>query len=66
MDLYLDELIRQKIEEARAMGAHCALVNSITPVRPPMRVAVGNALIRIGHWVAGHEPRRSHASGVTA
>jgi hypothetical protein len=67
MNVHLEEhMVRERIDEALAMAAQHALVQSLAPVRRPIRVAVGHALIRVGHWVAGREPRRSHTRRVTA
>ncbi len=67
MNGYLDEqLVRERLDEVRAMAAQQALVRSFRPVRRPMRVALGLALIRVGHWLAGRAPRRSQPSRVTA
>src|SRR6266496_145810 len=60
MNTYLDEqLVRERLDEARAFAAQQALIQSLRPVRRPMRVALGLALIRTGHWVAGRAPRRA-------
>lgn len=60
MSTYVDEqLVKARLEEARAMAARQALVQSLRPVRRPMRVALGLALIRAGHWMAGRTPRRA-------
>jgi hypothetical protein len=62
-----EQLIRERLDEARAMAAHLALVRTHRPARRPVRVTVGFALIRIGHWVAGRtvklaaRPRRATA-----
>ena len=67
MNMYLDEqLVKERMDEARAMAAQQALILSLGPVRRPVRVAVGHALIRIGHWVAGRAPRRAQPRRVTA
>ncbi len=68
MHVYLDEqVVRERLDEARADAARQALIRSLRPVRRPMRVALGLALIRVGHWVAGRAPRRAgHPSRVTA
>ena len=59
MNMFLDEqLVRARVEEARAMAAQEALIRSLRPVPGPVRVALGLALIRVGHWVAGRAPRR--------
>jgi hypothetical protein len=60
MNMYLDEqLVRERVDEARALAARRALVLSLRPARRPVRVALGLALIRIGHWVAGRSVRRA-------
>jgi hypothetical protein len=60
MNTYLQEqLVRDRLDEARAFAARLALVRSLRPVRRPARVVVGLLLIRIGHWVAGRAPRRA-------
>ena len=68
MNPYLDEqLVRARLDEARAQAAQYALIRSLQPVRRPVRVAVGFALIRVGHWVAGRAARRAGGpSRVTA
>ncbi len=68
MNIYLDEeLVRDRIDEARALAARQALIRSLRPVRRPVRVALGLALIRVGHWMAGRAPRRAGGgSRVTA
>ena len=60
MNMYLDEqLVRARLDEARALAAQLALIRSLRPVRRPVRVALGLALIRVGHWVAGRASRRA-------
>ena len=68
MNMYLDEnLVRERLDEARAMAAQMALVRSLRPIRRPVRVAVGLALIRAGRWMAGRAPKRAgEPSRVTA
>jgi len=55
------QLAREKLEEARAAAAQRALLRDLRPARRPVRVAVGHALIKVGHWVAGRAPRRAGA-----
>jgi len=65
MNVYLEEqLVRERMDNARAQAAQHALVQSLAPVRRPMRVTVGFALIRLGHWIAGRAPRRTWQSRV--
>jgi hypothetical protein len=68
MNIYLDEyLVKARLDEARSLAAQLALLRSLRPVRRPVRVAVGLALIRVGHWVAGRAPKRAgEPSRVTA
>jgi len=68
MNTYLDEqLVRERLDEARAFAARQALIRSFGPVRRPVRQVLGRALIRTGHWVAGRAPRRAGGpSRVTA
>ena len=56
-----EQVARQKLDEARAEAARWALVRSLRPARRPIRVTVGLALIKAGHWVAGRAPRRVEA-----
>ncbi len=68
MNTYLDEhLVRERLDEARAFAARQALIRSFGPVRRPVRLVLGRALIRTGHWVAGRQPKRAgEPSRVTA
>jgi hypothetical protein len=68
MNIYLDEyLVKARLDEARGLAAQLALIRSLRPIRRPVRVAVGLALIRVGHWVAGRAPKRAgNPSRVTA
>ena len=60
MNLQVDELVaRQRLEEARAEAARWALIRQLRPARNPLRAALGLALIKAGHWVAGRAPRRA-------
>jgi hypothetical protein len=54
-----EQVARQRLEEARAEAARWGLIRQRRPARKPMRVVVGFALIKIGHWVAGRAPRRA-------
>lgn len=66
MNAYLDEHIaRERIAEARAYAAQLALVQDCAPARRPIRVTLGHALIRMGHWVTGREQSQTHAGQVT-
>lgn len=56
-----EQLVRERLDEARATAAHLALLRKLRrklrPARRPVRVAVGFALIKVGHWVAGRTAR---------
>jgi len=54
-----EQVARQRLDEARAEAARWALLRQLRPARQPMRVVVGFALIKVGHWVAGRAPRRA-------
>ena len=63
----LEHLVRARLDEARAKAAHSALIRSLRPVRQPLRVLAGLALIRAGRWLARTAPKRSTVPGrVTA
>ena len=67
MDMYLQELlVRDRLDEARALAAEWALVQSLRPVRQPVRVRLGLALIRMGRWLAQRAPKRTEPGRVTA
>ena len=53
----LEQLVRERLDEARATAAQRALLRKLRPARRSVRVAVGFALIKVGHWVAGRAPR---------
>jgi hypothetical protein len=58
MSTYLDaELVKERLDEARATAARLALIRALRPARRPVRVVVGFALIKAGHWVAGRAPK---------
>jgi len=60
MNAYVEEqLVREKLAEARAMAAREAVVRALRPLNRPIRVVLGLALIRVGHWLAGRQPRRA-------
>jgi hypothetical protein len=53
MNMYLEEhLLGVRLDEARATAARLARVRSLRPVRQPVRVRAGLALIRAGRWLA--------------
>lgn len=49
-------LVRERLAEARAYARRQSLIESVRPPRRPARVALGNALIRAGHWMLGQVP----------
>jgi hypothetical protein len=58
MSTYLDaELVKERLDEARATAARLALIRALRPARRPVRVVVGFALIKAGHGVAGRAPK---------
>ena len=59
---YLFEiLVREKLDEARAMTARRALVMDSRPARAPLRARVGAGLIALGERVGGPAARRAGA-----
>ena len=54
-----EQVARQRLDEARAEAARWALLRDLRSARHPLRVAIGYALIKVGHWVAGRAPRRA-------
>lgn len=52
-----EQLVRERLDEARATAAQLALIRKLRPARRPVRVTIGFALIRVGHWVAGRAPK---------
>ncbi len=58
-----EQVVRQRLDEARAEAARQALLRELRrdlrPARRPIRVTLGFALIKVGHWVAGRAPRRA-------
>ena len=53
----LEQLVRERLDEARATAARLALLRTLRPARRSARVAVGFALIKVGYWVAGRAPK---------
>jgi hypothetical protein len=54
-----EQVARQRLDEARAEAARRALLREVRSAPHPVRVALGVALIKLGHWVAGRAPRRA-------
>jgi hypothetical protein len=64
MNTYVDEIIaRARLEDARAEAETQRLVATFTPARPPLRRAIGLALIRAGRRLASEAPRRAPEPG---
>ena len=66
-EYFAERLIKERLAEAEAAAARSARLGSLPP-RQPARVALGCALIRLGHWLAGQglryvEPARLDAEG---
>jgi len=55
----VEQVARQRLEEARAEAARWALLRQLRPAPRPVRVAVGLALIKLGHWVVGRPSIRA-------
>ena len=56
------ELIRDRVGELRAQATRERLVSAHRAPRPPLRVSVGGALIRLGSWLVGAERERRLAT----
>jgi hypothetical protein len=50
-----DVLARDRLAELRALAARESLYRELRPPRRPLRVALGAALVRIGHRLSRHE-----------
>ncbi len=48
-------LVRESLAERRALAAKDALIRAARPPRRPIRLALGSALIKLGHWLLGAE-----------
>ena len=46
-------LIQERLAEYRAAAARERLYQAYRASRPPLRLTVGNALIRLGSWIMG-------------
>ena len=62
----LEILVREKLDEARAMTARRALVRDSRPARAPLRARVGAALIALGERVGGTVAPRAGAAAPRA
>ena len=66
MDWYADvtgELVAAQLAERRRLAALGRLAHAARPARRSPRVAMGEALIRLGVWLAGRVPVAVHNSG---
>jgi hypothetical protein len=52
------ELIADRLAELRAQAALERRIAADRSPRPPWRVAIGGALIRLGSWIVGAEPEK--------
>ena len=52
------ELIKEHLAELREHAARERQIAAHRPPRPPLRAAVGGALIRLGSWMVGAEPEK--------
>lgn len=62
-EYFVEWLIRERLTEARAHAARRALLDSASPPCRPVRVAVGRALIRLGHWILRQVPEHVSEAG---
>jgi hypothetical protein len=59
MNEYLiGKLVGLRLSELHAAAARADLARRAMPPRPPVRVALGLALIRLGRWTVGPGHRR--------
>ncbi len=58
-EILLEQLVKERIAEARAAAARRAVLASLHPSRQPFRLALGWTLIRIGQWVHGQIPENA-------
>jgi hypothetical protein len=64
MNMYLQEcLVRERLDEARAVAARLALLRSLRPAGRPVRVRAGLFLIKMGRWLAQKAPKRTPEPG---
>jgi len=50
---FVELLVRERLAQARAFAERRALIDALRPPRRPVRMNLGLALIRIGHWILG-------------
>jgi hypothetical protein len=64
MNTYLEESVaRERLDQARAIAARRAMVRSLRPARPSLRVWTGLLLIRLGRSLAQRPPKRTAEPG---
>ena len=49
------QIVEEQLAERRAVAARERLLQTHRAPRPPLRVAVGTVLIRLGSWIVGAE-----------
>ncbi|MCI0371570.1 MAG: hypothetical protein L0214_09335 [candidate division NC10 bacterium] len=52
-DYVLEVLVKERMAQARRYAAERALLRASRPRRPPLRIWLGLALVRVGHRVLG-------------
>lgn len=50
-EYFTDVMARDRLAELRALAARQSLLREARAGRPPMRVALGTALVRLGRWL---------------
>jgi hypothetical protein len=50
-EYFTDVVARERLAELRALAARQSLLREARASRPPMRVTLGAALVRMGHWL---------------
>ena len=59
-DYITGELVKDRLAELHEYAARERLFAAHRRPRPPVRVAVGGALIRLGSWIVGSELQTSY------
>lgn len=54
-----DHLVRERLAEYRAAADRERLYQEHRPPRPPLRLTIGSALIRLGSWITGRDAATS-------
>jgi hypothetical protein len=50
-EYFTDLMARDRLAELRALAARQSLLRDVRASRPPMRVVLGTALVRLGRWL---------------